>query len=32
VDSLKDNQAAVQDFGNSPISNLEIGFDGLLWA
>ncbi|KAG6785114.1 hypothetical protein POTOM_010837 [Populus tomentosa] len=32
VDSLEDNQAAVQDFGNSPISNLEIGFDGLLWA
>ena len=31
-DSLEDNQAAVQDFGNSPISNLEMGFDGLLWV
>ncbi|KAB5569409.1 hypothetical protein DKX38_003202 [Salix brachista] len=32
VDSLDDNKVAVQDFGNSPVSNLEIGFDGLLWA
>ena len=32
VDSLDDNEVAVQDFGNSPVSNLEIGFDGLLWA
>ncbi|KAJ6729507.1 PROTEASE DO-LIKE 2 CHLOROPLASTIC [Salix viminalis] len=32
VDSLDDNKVEVQDFGNSPVSNLEIGFDGLLWA
>ncbi|XP_057964400.1 protease Do-like 2, chloroplastic [Malania oleifera] len=32
VDSLGDNHALDQDFGESPISNLEIGFDGLLWA
>ncbi|CAK7348234.1 unnamed protein product [Dovyalis caffra] len=32
VDLLEDNQAADQDCGNSPVSNLEIGFDGLLWA
>ncbi|KAJ6404250.1 hypothetical protein OIU84_012434 [Salix udensis] len=32
VDSLDDNKVEVQDFGNSPVSNLEIGLDGLLWA
>ena len=32
VDSLEDNQAVDQDFGNSPVTNLEIGFDGLLWT
>ncbi|XP_011033618.1 PREDICTED: protease Do-like 2, chloroplastic [Populus euphratica] len=32
VDSLEDNQAVDQDFGNSTVSNLEIGFDGLLWT
>lgn len=32
VESLGDNQAIEQNFGESPVSNLEIGFDGLLWA
>ena len=32
VDSLGDNQAPDQEFGDSPVSNYEIGFDGLLWA
>ncbi|KAJ4727591.1 Protease Do-like [Melia azedarach] len=32
VDSLGDNQAIEQDLGDSPVSNLEIGFDGILWA
>lgn len=32
VDSFTDNKAADQDIGDSPVSNLEIGFDGLLWA
>ncbi|KAK9281755.1 hypothetical protein L1049_004660 [Liquidambar formosana] len=32
VDSLGDNQAINQDLGDSPVSNMEIGFDGLLWA
>ncbi|KAJ6873523.1 hypothetical protein NC651_032409 [Populus alba x Populus x berolinensis] len=32
VDSLEDNQAVDQDFGNSTITNLEVGFDGLLWT
>ncbi|KAJ6343608.1 hypothetical protein OIU76_005366 [Salix suchowensis] len=32
VDSLEDNQAVDQDFGNSPVTNLEIGFEGLLWT
>ncbi|XP_022727448.1 protease Do-like 2, chloroplastic isoform X1 [Durio zibethinus] len=32
VDSLGDIQTVEQDFGDSPVSNLEIGFDGLLWA
>lgn len=32
VDSLGDNQSVEQDYGDSPVSNLEIGIDGLLWA
>ncbi|KAI5565268.1 hypothetical protein POPTR_014G135200v4 [Populus trichocarpa] len=32
VDSLEDNQAVDQDFGNSTVTNLEVGFDGLLWT
>ncbi|XP_021279604.1 protease Do-like 2, chloroplastic isoform X1 [Herrania umbratica] len=32
VDSVRDNQAIEQDYGDSPVSNLEIGFEGLLWA
>ncbi|XP_030946919.1 protease Do-like 2, chloroplastic isoform X1 [Quercus lobata] len=32
VDSLGDNQAIDQDFGDSPVSNLQIGIDALLWA
>ncbi|KAK4558580.1 hypothetical protein RGQ29_008056 [Quercus rubra] len=32
VDSLGDNQAIDQDFGDSPVSNLQIGIDSLLWA
>ncbi|KAL6271761.1 hypothetical protein ACE6H2_028672 [Prunus campanulata] len=32
VDSLGDNQAVDQDMGDSPVSNLEIGFDGIIWA
>ncbi|XP_021906715.1 LOW QUALITY PROTEIN: protease Do-like 2, chloroplastic [Carica papaya] len=32
LDSPSDNQALEQDYGNSPVSNLEIGVDGLLWA
>ncbi|BFG43285.1 hypothetical protein CerSpe_295590 [Prunus speciosa] len=32
VDSLGDNQAVDQDIGDSPVSNLEIGFDGIVWA
>ncbi|XP_052170643.1 protease Do-like 2, chloroplastic [Diospyros lotus] len=33
VDPLGDNQAmGHQDLGESPVSNLEIGFEGLLWA
>lgn len=32
VDSVDDSQARDRDFGDSPVSNLEIGFDGLLWA
>ncbi|OMP06592.1 Peptidase S1 [Corchorus olitorius] len=32
VDSVGDDQAVEQDFGDSPVTNLEIGFDGLLWA
>ncbi|XP_031258327.1 protease Do-like 2, chloroplastic [Pistacia vera] len=32
VDLHGDNQALEQEFGDSPVSNLEIGFDGILWA
>lgn len=32
VDSVGDNQALDLDFGDSPVTNLEIGIDGLLWA
>ncbi|PON96662.1 Peptidase S1C [Trema orientale] len=32
VDSLGDNQSLDQDYGDSPVSNFEIGFDGLLWT
>lgn len=32
VDSRGDNQASDQDYGDSPVSNFEIGFDGILWA
>ncbi|KAK4842587.1 hypothetical protein QYF36_024200 [Acer negundo] len=32
MDPLGENQAIEQDYGDSPVSNLEIGVDGLLWA
>ncbi|KAJ0052814.1 hypothetical protein Pint_01069 [Pistacia integerrima] len=32
VDLHGDNQALEQEFGDSPVSNLEIGFDGILWT
>ena len=32
VDSLGDNQVPDQEYGDSPVSNFEISFDGLLWA
>ncbi|KAH9730197.1 protease Do-like 2 [Citrus sinensis] len=32
VDPLGGNQAINQDSGDSPVSDLEIGFDGLKWA
>ncbi|EOA28721.1 hypothetical protein CARUB_v10024950mg [Capsella rubella] len=32
VDPIDDNQALDQGIGDSPVSNLEIGFDGLVWA
>ncbi|XP_010545055.1 PREDICTED: protease Do-like 2, chloroplastic [Tarenaya hassleriana] len=32
VDFVDGSQARDQDSGDSPVSNLEIGFDGLLWA
>ncbi|KAJ0259056.1 Protease Do-like 2 [Hirschfeldia incana] len=32
VDPVDDTQALDQGFGDSPVSNLEIGFDGLVWA
>ncbi|KAF8394501.1 hypothetical protein HHK36_020711 [Tetracentron sinense] len=31
-DLSEDNQAINQDLSDSPVSNLELGFDGLLWA
>lgn len=32
VDSVDEEQATEVDLGDVPVSNLEIGFDGLLWA
>ncbi|KAL9303156.1 Protease Do-like 2 [Arabidopsis thaliana] len=32
VDPIDDTQALDQGIGDSPVSNLEIGFDGLVWA
>ncbi|KAK7392356.1 hypothetical protein VNO78_20792 [Psophocarpus tetragonolobus] len=32
VDTLECDQPADQEFGDSPVSNFEIGPDGLLWA
>lgn len=32
VDSLGDNQSQDQDFGESPVSNMEISFDGIIWV
>ncbi|GAB2281478.1 Protease Do-like 2, chloroplastic [Dionaea muscipula] len=32
VDILGVNNAAEQEIGDSPVSNLEMGFEGLLWA
>ncbi|KAG6512583.1 hypothetical protein ZIOFF_030708 [Zingiber officinale] len=32
IDSEKDDGIPNQDIGDSPVSNYEIGFDGLLWA
>ncbi|XP_056170178.1 protease Do-like 2, chloroplastic isoform X2 [Syzygium oleosum] len=32
VDLLTDNEKVEQDFGDSPVSSLEIGNDGILWA
>ena len=32
VDSLEGEQPADHEYGDSPVSNFEIGFDGLLWA
>ncbi|XP_050366577.1 protease Do-like 2, chloroplastic [Argentina anserina] len=32
IDSAVDGQADQEDLGDSPVSNLEIGFDGLIWA
>lgn len=32
VDSSRGDQELDQDFGDSPVSNLEIGFDGIIWA
>ncbi|BAT95666.1 hypothetical protein LR48_Vigan02g110000 [Vigna angularis] len=32
VDTLEGDQPANQEFGDSPVSNFEIGSDGLLWA
>ncbi|RWW82094.1 hypothetical protein BHE74_00009472 [Ensete ventricosum] len=32
IDLEEDKQTLNQDIGDSPVSNFEIGFDGLLWA
>ncbi|PRQ26254.1 putative peptidase Do [Rosa chinensis] len=32
IDSVVGGQADQEDLGDSPVSNLEIGFDGLIWA
>ncbi|KAK9139463.1 hypothetical protein Scep_009144 [Stephania cephalantha] len=32
MDLSEDNKATDEDIGDSPVSNLEIGFDGILWA
>ncbi|XP_054811200.1 protease Do-like 2, chloroplastic [Prosopis cineraria] len=32
VDSLGDDQPLDREFGDSPVSNFEVDFDGLLWA
>ncbi|KAJ7977492.1 Protease Do-like [Quillaja saponaria] len=32
LDSVGDDRAVDNEFGDSPVSNFEIGFDGLLWA
>jgi len=32
VDTAEGDQPANQEFGDSPVSNFEIGSDGLLWA
>ncbi|KAI3979068.1 hypothetical protein MKX01_016243 [Papaver californicum] len=32
VDQSEENWGTDQDLGDTPISNLELGFDGLLWA
>ena len=32
LDKFGDNDAVCQDLGGAPVSNLEIEFDGLLWA
>lgn len=33
LDTLGDDKGTVdQNYGDSPVSNLEIGFEGLLWA
>lgn len=33
IDDISDDKQAVnEEIGDSPVSNIEIGFDGLLWA
>lgn len=32
VDTPGDYQSLDHDYGDSPVSNFEIGFDGLLWT
>ncbi|XP_057246904.1 protease Do-like 2, chloroplastic isoform X2 [Beta vulgaris subsp. vulgaris] len=32
LDTFRDINAVEKDIGDSPVTNLEIGFDGLLWA